>query len=198
METIFTCCAALAGSLFLGVFALSLTRQVEADPDHVTSDIDLPVTDAPELPEAATMSGMWFGGMFTLRAILAGVSVFGLSGLAMANQLSERGCVVSAASCGLCTMYVMGTFIRAMHRVEHDEIVRLQNTLGTEGTVSLTVPARNSGLGKVTLAINGRKSKYAARTSHYALSVGSAVLVVGIEPPDTVDVRACDIEPERA
>jgi len=198
METIFTCCAALAGSLLLGVFALSLTRQVETDPDNVTSDTDPRVTDTPESRERAIMTGKWFAGMFTLRAILAGVSVFGLSGLVMAGQLSERGCVVSAASCGLCTMYVMGVFIRAMHGAEHDATARLQSTLGTEGTVCLTIPAQNSGLGKVTLPVNGRTMKYAATTSHYALAVGSAVLVVGIEPPDTVDVKACDIEPDRA
>ncbi len=195
METIFTCSAALAGSLLLGLFALRMIGEAETDPDAVASDIDSPETDTGSPHEAAT-AGKWFIGMFTLRAVLAGVSVFGLSGLVMAGQLSERGCVVAAASCGLCTMYVMGIFIRAMQGLEQNETVRLQDTLGTEGTVSLTVPARNSGLGKVRLATNRRTVEYAARTSHYALFVGSAVLVVGIEPPDTVDVRPCDIEPD--
>jgi len=194
METIFTCSAALAGSLLLGLFALRVIG--EADPDAVTSDIDLPDTNTPDSLDGAAMTGKSLIGMFTLRAILAGVSVFGLSGLAMADQLSERGCVVAATSCGLCTMYVVGIFISAMHGLEQDETVRLQDTLGTEGTVSLTVPAQNSGLGKVTLAANHRTVEYAARTSHHALSVGSAVLVVGIEPPDTVDVRPCDVEPD--
>lgn len=195
METIFLWSAALAGSLFLGQFALSLIGGADTDLDGIPDDIDLPEADAPAVPDGATVAEMWFVGMFSLRAILAGVSVFGLSGMAMMEQLGQTGCTVAATGCGLTTMYLMGVLIRAMHKLEHDGTVRLESTLGTEGTVYLTVPERESGIGKVTLKVNGRTMEYAAKTAHEALPTGTPVLVVAIQPPATVEVRPSDIEP---
>ena len=194
METIYLWSAAIAGSLFLGQFALSLIGGADTDLDGVPDDIDLPEANAPS--DGATAAEMWFVGMFSLRAILAGVSVFGLSGMALSDQLGPAGCTVAASGCGLTTMYLMGLLIRAMHKLEHDGTVRLKNTLGTEGTVYLTIPEKNSGVGKVTVQVNGRTMEYAARTANQSLPTGTPVLVVAIEPPDIVEVRACDVEPQ--
>lgn len=195
METVFLWSASIAGSLFLGQFALSLIGGADTDLDGIPDDIDLPEADAPS--DGASASEMWFVGMFSLRAILAGVSVFGLSGMATSDQLGPAGCTVVASGCGLATMYLMGLLIRMMHKLEHDGTVKLENTLGTEGTVYLTIPENDSGVGKVTLEVNGRTMEYAAKTANQSLPTGTPVLVVAIEPPDTVEVRACDMEPSK-
>ncbi|HYT91812.1 MAG TPA: hypothetical protein VEL76_24065 [Gemmataceae bacterium] len=58
------------------------------------------------------------------------------------------------------------------------------------GTVSLAVPAQQTGAGKVTLTFKSGPVEYQAVTRRDGLSTGERVLVVGVVAPNTVEVIA--------
>jgi hypothetical protein len=207
MDTFFTWCAVVGGIVFLGQFALSLLGQGHAIVDAPDLDLDL---DGPDLdlgsPDGdvthfdldggdmtighAPGADVWFVGMFSLRAILAGITVFGLVGRALPAEYADYERTILGLAAGGWTMYAMGWLVRRLHRFEHDGTVRLRDTLGTEGTVYLSIPGSGSGAGKVTLTVKGRTMEYAAITPSSSLETGTPVKVVGIHPPSIVEVEA--------
>ena len=205
MDTLFTWCAVVGGIVFLGQFALSLFGQGDAsaegpDLDFGGPDVDFDAPDV-DVPDIDLDSGdtsvghspaadMWFVGMFSLRAILAGITVFGLVGRAIPTDYADYERTILALAAGGWTMYAMGWLVRRLHRLEHDGTVRLRDTLGVEGTVYLSIPDGGSGAGKVTLTVKGRTMEYAAVTSSAGLATGTPIVVVGVHPPSTVDVQA--------
>ena len=205
MDTLFTWCAVVGGIVFLGQFALSLLGHGDASvegpdidlggpdidfdaPDVDVADIDLDGSDAAVGHSPA--ADMWFVGMFGLRAILAGITVFGLVGRAIPADYAEYERTILALIAAGWTMYAMGWLVRKLHGLEHDGTVRLRDTLGVEGTVYLPIPDSGNGAGKVTLTVKGRTMEYAAVTSSAGLEPGTPVVVIGVHPPSTVDVQA--------
>ena len=93
-----------------------------------------------------------------------------------------------AAAAGLSALYLVAWGMRAMSRLRSDGTVRIQNAVGASATVYLTVPARRSGKGKITVTVQNRTMEYEAETEHEPLATGSTVQVVAISGPDTVEV----------
>jgi hypothetical protein len=209
MDTFFTWCAVVGGIVFLGQFALSLLGHGHAIADAPDLDLDSPDIEfgSPDgdVPHFDLDSGdmtighapaadVWFVGMFSVRAILAGITVFGLVGRALPTEYANYERTILGLAAGGWTMYAMGWLVRRLHRFEHDGTVRLRDTLGTEGTVYLSIPDNGSGAGKVTLTVKGRTMEYAAVTPATRLETGTPVRVVGLHPPCTVEVEAVALE----
>lgn len=198
MDTFFTWCAVIGGIVFLGQFALSLIGHGDASADGPELDLGVPDADIADLDldSGDTAIGhspaadMWFVGMFSLRAILAGITIFGLVGRALPGDYADYERTILALAAGAWTMYAMGWLVRRLHRLEHDGTVRLKDTLGTAGTVYLPIPGASAGAGKVTLTVKGRTMEYSAVTTSTRLETGTPVVVVGVHPPATVEVQA--------
>jgi len=194
MESFFTACAVIGGIVFLGQFALNLLGAGDSDvdglPDVDVADAEVPIDiDGGTTIEHSAGEDLRFVGMFSLRAILAGITVFGLTGLAGAGRFGDLERVLMSLGAGLGTMYLMGLLVRLLHGMEHDGTVRLQDALGATGTVYLSIPGERKGAGKVTVNVKGRTMEYQALTDAAALASGTPVEVVGLIPPDTVEVR---------
>lgn len=205
METVFTWCAVVGGIVFLGQFALNLLGHGDAAIDAPDLDLDGPDIDfgGPDVdvPDVEVDGGttevgdvsagdVWFVGMFSLRAIFAGITVFGLVGRALPAEYSDLERTILSLAAGGWMMYAMGWLVRRLHGFEHDGTVRLRDTLGAEGTVYLSIPESSSGAGKVTLTVKGRTMEYSALTPSTRLETGTPVIVVGVHPPATVEVQA--------
>ena len=194
MDTLFNWCAVVGGIVFLGQFALSLLGGADTEIDTPDIDVDVPDIDVGDGADTGVgdvaVSEVWFVGMFSLRAILSGITVFGMAGLGTANEFAPFERMALSLAAGFGTMYAMGWLVRKMHGLEHDGTVRLQDTLRTTGIVYLTIPGHNAGVGKVTLNVKGRTMEYPAVTETAELPTGTPVVVAGVLPPETVKVTA--------
>ena len=66
--------------------------------------------------------------------------------------------------------------------------MHIGRAVGTTGTVYLSVPGKNGGAGKVTVKVQNRTVEYQAVTSQETLATGTAVQVIAVVGPDTVEV----------
>ncbi len=135
--------------------------------------------------------GLPFGDIFTIRngaAFLMGFSWGGLMaydwGLThpfLATLVGlVLGCIFVAVNMGLFALVSM---------VKHEGNVRLQNAVGEPGTVSLAVPASRTGVGKVSISVQGRLLECHAVTEGEAIPRNTSVTVLGLAGSQLVVAR---------
>lgn len=191
MDQIYFWCAAIAGSLFIVQTVLTLVGLGNTDLD--VPDLDLDVgeidLDGADIDHSA-VSDAHFLGMLSLKAIIAGVTVFGLTGLAAGRQWDTSRTVLIAMAAAAGTMYAVGWLIHKMHQLNADGTVKIKECLGTIGSVYLKIPGGKAGVGKVTVEIQGRTMEYSAVTEGKTLPTGSKVSVCGVLNSDTLIVQS--------
>ena len=126
--------------------------------------------------------GTPFGDIFTIRngvSFIMGLSWGGLMayswGLTHAFFAILIGVLVGSLFVG-----VNIGLLALMSMVEHEGNVRVENAIGEDARVTLTVPEGRSGVGKVSLSIQGRLQEYHAITDGRTLDRNFAVTVVGV------------------
>lgn len=192
MASFYSYCAGIGGALVLLQTLLAIVGfgggeldaldgadlDVDLDVD-VDMDIDLDVDGDVDVSGGAA-SDTWFVGMLSTRAILAGLAVFGLTGMSLHSQLSSLQTMLVAVFGGLATMYAVGFVIRSMHRLASDGTVRIEDALGQPGTVYLGLEGNRESIGKVTVRVANRTMEYPAITSGDKLPTGTPVIVVKV------------------
>lgn len=186
MESIYLVCAILGGTLFLGQFLLSL---IGHGGHHDMGHVDAHDGHVGHGGDHGDHSAV-FLHVFSFRAIVAAITIFGLSGIAAERSaLSPLVAVAIAIGGGLAAMFLVGSLLGFLSSLKADGTVRIEQALHQPATVYLTIPARNAGQGKVTVTVQERTMEYLAVTSEDSLPTGSKVLVVDIVSPDTVRVE---------
>ena len=193
METLYMWCAVGAGALFAAQTVMTLVGLGETDLDLDLGDLDLDVDIDPELdassefqPGSATDAR--FVGWMSIKAIVSGICIFGLTGLAASRSLAPAQTTFIALATGASTMYAVGWLIHSMHKLQSDGSARVESSVGKIGSVYLTIPKNNSGLGKVSVEVQGRTMEYEAVTEGDALPTGTQVEIVRVLKGDTVEV----------
>lgn len=193
MDQVYFWCAAIAGSLFVVQTVLTLVGLGNTDLDVDVGDLDLDVgdidLDGTDVDHSA-VSDAHFVGMLSLKAIIAGATVFGLTGLAAGRQFDATRTVLIAMGSAAATMYAVGWLVHKMHQLNSDGTVHIKECLGTIGAVYLKIPGSKSGVGKVTVEIQGRTMEYSAVTEGELLPSGSKVRISGILNSDTLVVKS--------
>ena len=126
--------------------------------------------------------GVSLGDVFTLRngvSFLMGFSWGGLMayewGLEHPLLLSIVGFIIGMALVAVNMLLLVG-----MSKLKHDGSIRLENAINEDATVSLPIPAQRTGVGKVTLSIQGRLKEYHAVTDGEALTRNTPVTVLDV------------------
>ncbi len=131
------------------------------------------------------------GGPLSFRTIIAFVTFFGIGGkAALAAGLSPAGALGSAVVAGSVAFWLVGLALVQLSRLRSSGNVEIQNALGVEGRVYLSIPAARAGTGAVTVAIQGRTVQYKAVTRGTALATGQLCKVVAVHAGDTLEVEA--------
>lgn len=186
MDTVYTWCAVIAGTVLIGQFLLNLIGLAH------DSDLDL-YSDSGDLPgDGFDHSGQWFVGILSFRALVAGLTIFGLAGLAAHPHFPPAQTFLIALASGAAMLYLAAWLMRTIYRIRSDGTVRIERALGKTGTVYLSIPGAKSGPGKVTLEVQGRTIELAAVTSGEALPAGTSIVVRGIVGPGVVEVAQSD------
>jgi hypothetical protein len=171
VSTIFWVCA-LAGGGFILLQSLLGLMGADDDADHA-------------LHALHAGDGL---NLLSLRAIAAGLTFFGLTGLAALEWGLPRVVAVPLATVfGLGAAVGIAAVMRGMRRMESDGVVRVEGAVGHPATVYLSIPGGRGAPGKVHLFLQGRTVEMKA-VSREPLSTGAQVVVVDVVDPDTLEV----------
>ena len=202
MDQVYFVCAVLGGTIFVGQFLMGLVGFGDhhdaggVDHDFDTGAADHSVDghdhghdghDQHGIHDSATS---WLIGLLSFRTVVAGMTFFGLAGLAAQKQWGHPGMsLASAAVSGCVALYLVAWTMKALSRLRADGTVQIRNTVGEMAIVYLPIPAQQSGKGKVTVTVQNRTMEYEALTDHSALPTGATVRVVSVVDPETLSVE---------
>lgn len=176
METLFLACAVIGGA----VLALQLVLGLLGLGHEGGLGLGLPHLEVGEAGDALNL--------LSIRALTAGATFFGLAGMALAdNPLGALVAFPGALVAGLAAATAVAAVMRWMVRMESDGAIRLEGAVGQTGNVYLSIPGERAGPGKVHLTLQGRLVECQA-VSREALPTGTAVLVIDVAGPDTLEV----------
>ena len=202
MGTLFLVCAVIGTTILVIQFVLTViglgsdafdidipsSADVDADVDF---DVDTDVGDTNVGDVGGDhVDSSWLFGVISFRTIVAALAFFGLTGLAaQAAGLSLPLTLAVAIGAGLAAMYGVYFLFDSMKKLSAEGTVRIRQALGKHGTVYVTIPAEESGAGKIQLNLQNRTMEYMAMTSGQAIAPGAKVIVTDIVTSDTVAVE---------
>lgn len=187
MYKLYFLCAVIGGVVFLLQFLLGLFGH--SDAHSVDGHID--AHPGGDVGHETTV----FTGILSFRAIVAGVTVFGLTGmLTLAKGMAPGLGLAIAAASAFLAMLLVAFVMRSMLELQSEGTARIENAVGRPGTVYLGIPAGRSGLGKVTVTLQNRTVEYQAMTAGEALPTGTKVNVTKVIGADTIEVAAATIQ----
>jgi hypothetical protein len=181
VTTFFLTCALVGGVLLLAQLVFG---SLGAEHDTATHDGALPYLHHSALEAGSGLQ------LFSVRAVSAAVAFFGIGGLgAISLGTATPLAVIAAVFLGALGMFGVAVSMRAMLGLQRDATLDIRNAMGKVGTVYVPVPGALGGVGKVTLAVQGRTVEYQAVTLEGSvLPTGAPVVVVGIRDDDTLEV----------
>jgi hypothetical protein len=179
MTTFFLICAVAGGTIFVVQLLLMILG------GHGLGDLSHDIHAGDSDHDAA------FWGIFSVRALVAGVTAFGIGGLAAKSAGAVP--VVSfatAAVAALAAATLVAVLLGAISRLADDGTAHIERAVGSTGVVYLNIPAEKSGLGKVTLQLQNRSVELDAMTYGNKLETGTRVVVTSVIGPGAVEVIA--------
>jgi hypothetical protein len=138
----------------------------------------------------------WFFSLLTFRTVSAAVAFFGLAGLAAHEHLDAWYTLSLAIVAGGGALVIVAWLMRLLTRMNVDGTARIERSVGSRGTVYLSIPAGRGGVGKVHVSLQNRTLEYNAVTSKEELPTGAKIVVVSVVSADTVEVAPL-VESER-
>jgi len=189
MNTLFLLCAVVGGSVLvlqtiLLVFGAGMDSDLDADGDFDAldgADSALDVADAHES----------FVQVLSFKTVVAFLTFFGLVGLACEQaEMTPAWTLSLAIGAGLIAVYIVAWLMAGLARLQSKGNLELSNAVGCRGTVYLRVPAQQSGVGRVTVAVQGRTVECKAVTAGAELATGTTVVVRALAAADTLEVAA--------
>ncbi|MEX2483917.1 MAG: hypothetical protein WED10_05140 [Brumimicrobium sp.] len=156
---------ALIGSIFFIIMLIAtfIGGDIETDVD-VDMDFD------------ADGGGFHF---FTIKNLIAFFTIFGWSGIAAIDaDFGKFMTIVIATLSGLFMMLIMATLFYFVSKLNDSGTLDIKNAIGTIGEVYLTVGAKRTRIGKVSVRIQGSLREMEALTDEEVdLSTGTVVSV---------------------
>ena len=192
LTTIFLYSAVVGTVIMVCQFAMTLLG-VGDDGADMDADFDGDVS------VDADHGSSWLFGVLSFRTLVAAVAFFGLGGYAaLSSGQSEVVALLIAFGCGVAAMYGVYALLRGIYRLQADGTRRIDNAIGSRGSVLVPVPPGGSGVGKIQLKLQGRLVDVAAVSAGTEkLSTGTRVEVIEVLGPNTVRVeRTVEVVPE--
>ena len=119
---------------------------------------------------------------FTVRGIIAFLSVFGWTGSALVQATAPVVVFVIAFLSGLAAMTLIGLAFWGILRLQESGNLDYTHSIGLQGEVYLPIPPVRTGIGKVNVTLQGTLIEVDAITDETErLPTGSRVRVVGLE-----------------
>ena len=182
LELLFACCAAFGGVLFIIRLVLMFVGGVDDAHSADTGDMDAGDFDSADMDHTGDMhdSDLSFK-LLSLQGITAFFMMFGLVGWAVIRQGQYPTLVpiIAGTIAGLLTVWVMKKIFQLATSLQSSGTMNLQNAIGQEGTVYLTIRPGQSG--KVQVSVQNRLSVLEAVTEgNTDIKTGESIRVIRI------------------
>lgn len=126
---------------------------------------------------------------FSIRTVASFLTFFGLIGMYGQQQgWSDAMAAGSALGAGAGMMLVVAWLFSLQNKLHQDGNIHPAGAVGLGAIVYLRIPAENSGKGKITVALQGRTSEFAAVTDGPELPTGADVTIVRMISENTFEV----------
>jgi len=198
MTTVFLICAAIGCTVLVFQFVLTMIglggEAMDLDiPGDVDADIDLDFDGDMDFDadmDHGHVDSTWLFGIISFRTVIAALAFFGIAGLGCQEAgMSVPYTMAIAVAAGFGAMYGVYRIYRLLDTFRSQGTVRIGRAVGSEATVYVTIPAENSGNGKIQINLQNRTMEYIARTPGPKIPPGAKVVVTDIVTSDTVEVE---------
>ena len=127
--------------------------------------------------------------LLSVQGLTSFFMMFGLVGLALLKAGQPVPItVIGGMIAGLVTVAVTGLIFTQMKRLQTEGTIDIQNTVGTEGSVYLTIP--KTGTGQVRIIAQGSLKIFdAVSNNESTITTGEKVRVVGVAAGNTLIVE---------
>jgi hypothetical protein len=127
--------------------------------------------------------------LISVQGLTSFFMMFGLVGLALLrSNVPVVLTVFGGTIAGLITVGITGLVFTQMKRLQTDGTIDIQSTIGTEGSVYLTIP--KNGTGQVQLIAQGSLKIFdAVSNSKNTIATGENVRVLGVASGNTLIVE---------
>ncbi len=201
MQTLFLICAVGGGTLMVCQFLLTVVG-FGGDADHGggvghgdlghggLDHADIDHGDVDHGDAVQHQGGAWLFQIITFRTVVAAVTFFGTSGMAcLAADLPLGQTLLVSLAAGFLAMLSVFWMMQSMHRFNYDGTMRIDQSVGKQGTVYTSIPASNGGTGKIQISIQDQVVELTAMTtSAQPLRPGTQVVVVSVMSGNAVEV----------
>jgi hypothetical protein len=188
LETLYLACFALGGS----VLVLQTVASLFGAGDHHDVDVsqlghaDIGHTGSGESHEGDT--GL---NLLSVRSIAAFLACFGLVGwggtkAAWGTPLT----LVTAFAAGALALFLVAYLFASVRKLGAAGNLDPKNAVGCTARVYLRIPGKGSGMGKITVALQGRTVEFHASTNGGEIPTGREVRITRQITEDTFEVEA--------
>jgi hypothetical protein len=127
--------------------------------------------------------------LLSVQGLTSFFMMFGLVGLALLKAgLPVLLTVVGGMLAGLITVAISGLIFTQMKRLQSEGTINIQSTVGTEGSVYLTIP--KNGTGQVQIIAQGSLKIFdAVSKNRNVIPTGEKIEVVGVAAGNTLIVE---------
>ena len=121
--------------------------------------------------------------LFTFRNLIHFLLGFGWTGVGFYQTIPNKPVLITVSmAVGLGLVGLFFVIIKQIRRLNQDNTMRIENALGKEAQVYLTIPAKQKGHGKVHISIQHTLRELDAVTNGDVLPTGASVRVVDVLP----------------
>lgn len=196
IEIIYWAAAIIGGTLFVLRIIMMV---IGGGLDH--GDVDIPHDLPHDIPHDVHIGGDMHAEagdhdaadasfkLLSVQGLTSFFMMFGLVGLALLkSDFSVVVTVIGATVAGLATVAITGLIFTQMKRLQMEGTINIKNTVGTQGTVYLTVPQQ--GTGQVQIIVQGSLKIFDAMSNNKEkIATGEKVQVVGVASGNTLLVE---------
>lgn len=151
-EKIYWTTALISSAIFIVLIILTI---IGGDADDMGGDVDAEVDGD---------SGIGFQ-FLSFKNLMGFFTIFGWSGIAcLDNNLSTSLTVIISVICGLLMMTAMASLFYYLAKLQSSGTLKMKNALNQVGEVYLTVGAKRSSIGKVSINVQGTLRELEALT----------------------------------
>jgi len=167
LEYFFLACAVVGGIMFLFRLALFFLGGGDTDVDVDSASTDGGLTD--------TDSSFQY---LSIQSLSAFFLMFGLVGLALLREgVQEVVALLAAVVSGVFTVWIVSQIFVQMKKLQSDGTLKMENAIGQEGTVYLTIP--ENGTGQVRVSVQGGLRIFdAVSADRQAIPTGASIRVI--------------------
>lgn len=119
---------------------------------------------------------------FSLRNLINFLLGFSWSGISLWNSIGNKNILILVSVViGFAFLFLFFLVIKQVMKLAEDNSFKLSSTVNKTGEVYLKIPAEKSGMGKVSISINGSYKNLNALTEGEEIKTGAIVTIVSIE-----------------